>query len=55
VRTWEGLFCATVIDLYSRRVIGWALADHLRASLVGDALELAVASAAGVERGSFRT
>ena len=35
VRTWEGwLFVATVIDLYSRRVIGWALADHLRASLV---------------------
>ena len=46
VRTWEGwLFCATVIDLYSRRVIGWALADHLRASLVGDALEMAVATA----------
>ena len=29
VRTWEGwLFCATVIDLFSRRVIGWALAEH---------------------------
>jgi putative transposase len=48
VRTWEGwLFCATVIDLYSRRVIGWALADHLRASLVGDALEMAVARRGG--------
>ena len=48
VRTWEGwLFCATVIDLYSRRVIGWALADHLRASLVGDALEMAVATRGG--------
>jgi len=48
VRTWEGwLFCATVIDLYSRRVIGWALADHLRASLVGDALEMSVARRGG--------
>jgi transposase InsO family protein len=48
VRTWEGwLFCATVIDLYSRRVIGWALADHLRASLVDDALEMAVATRGG--------
>ena len=48
VRTWEGwLFCATVIDLYSRRVIGWALADHLHASLVGDALEMAVATRGG--------
>ena len=48
VRTWEGwLFCATVIDLYSRRVIGWALADHLRASLVGDALEMAIATRGG--------
>jgi transposase InsO family protein len=48
VRTWEGwLFCATVIDLYSRRVIGWALADHLRASLVGDALTMAVATRGG--------
>jgi putative transposase len=48
VRTWEGwLFCATVIDLYSRRVIGWALAEHLRASLVGDALEMAVTRRGG--------
>jgi putative transposase len=48
VRTWEGwLFCAMVIDLYSRRVIGWALADHLRAPLVGDALEMAIARRGG--------
>jgi transposase InsO family protein len=48
VRTWEGwLFCAVVLDLYSRRVIGWALADHLRASLVGDALEMAIATRSG--------
>ena len=32
---------ATVIDLDSRRVVGWALADHMRTELVEDALELA--------------
>lgn len=31
LRTGEGwLFLATVIDLYSRRVIGWSLASHMR-------------------------
>jgi len=42
VRTWEGwAYVATVIDLSSRRVVGLALGDHLRASLVGDALSMA--------------
>ncbi len=41
--TWEGwAYLATVIDLASRRVVGWALADHMRAELVGDALRMAV-------------
>jgi putative transposase len=48
LRTQEGwLYLATVIDLYSRRVIGWALATHLRADLVCDALAMAVASRGG--------
>jgi len=48
VRTWEGwLYLATVLDVFSRRVIGWALADHLRASLVGAALRMAVATRGG--------
>jgi len=48
VRTWEGwLYLATVLDVFSRRVIGWALADHLRASLVCDALRMAVATRGG--------
>jgi transposase InsO family protein len=43
VRTWEGwLYLATVIDLESRRVVGFAMADHMRASLVCDALEMAI-------------
>ena len=45
VRTWEGwLYLATVIDLASRRVVGWAMAEHMRAELACEALEMAVAS-----------
>jgi putative transposase len=44
IRTWEGwLYLASVMDCYSRRIVGWALADHLRAELVVDALQMAVA------------
>ena len=52
IRTWEGwLYLATVLDVFSRRVIGWALADHLRASLACDALRMAVATRGGTVRG----
>ena len=44
LRTWEGwAYMATVIDLASRRVVGWAVAEHMRAELVCDALRMAVA------------
>jgi putative transposase len=44
IRTWEGwLYLASVMECYSRRIVGWAFADHLRAELVVDALEMAVA------------
>ena len=43
IRTWEGwLYLATVIDLASRRVVGWAMAEHMRAELVCDALRMAI-------------
>jgi transposase InsO family protein len=43
IRTWEGwLYLAHVQDLFSRRIVGWAMADHLRAELVIDALEMAI-------------
>jgi transposase InsO family protein len=43
VHTWEGwLYLATVIDLASRRVVGWAVAEHLRTDLVDAALTNAV-------------
>jgi transposase InsO family protein len=42
LRTGEGwLYLATVIDLATRMVVGWQMADHMRASLVVDALEMA--------------
>jgi transposase InsO family protein len=52
-RTWAGdityiptregwLYLAVVLDLYSRRVIGWAMADHLKASLAIEALAMAI-------------
>ena len=45
IRTWEGwLFLATVIDIASRRVVGYAMADHLRTELISDALSNAVAA-----------
>jgi len=48
IRTWEGwLYLATVIDVFSRRVIGFAVAAHMRASLVCDALQMAVATRGG--------
>src|SRR5262245_3207459 len=44
VRTWEGwAYLATVMDLASRRIVGWAIADHMEASLVCDAMRMALA------------
>jgi len=44
LRTWEGwLYLAAVQDAYSRAIVGWSMAEHMRAELVVDALEMAVA------------
>lgn len=41
--TWEGFdYLAFVLDAYSRRCVGWAMASHLRAELVTDALQMAL-------------
>jgi hypothetical protein len=51
IATWEGwAYLATVIDLSSRRVVGWALGSHMRTELVADALAAALASR-GPEKG----
>ena len=44
IPTWAGfLYLAVVLDAWSRRVTGWAMATHLRTDLVLDALNMAVA------------
>ncbi len=44
INTWQGwLYLATVLDIRSRRVVGYAMADHLRTDLIADALSNAVA------------
>jgi putative transposase len=43
VKTWQGwAYLATVIDCYSRRVVGWAIAEHMRTDLIIDALRMAI-------------
>jgi len=43
VPTWAGvLYLAVVLDAHSRRIVGWAMADHLRSELVIEALDMAV-------------
>jgi putative transposase len=43
IPTWAGfLFLAVVLDVWSRRVVGWAMATHLRTELVLDALNMAL-------------
>jgi putative transposase len=45
VKTWEGwAYVATVIDLYSRTIVGYAIDNHMRTSLVTDALDMAIAN-----------
>jgi transposase InsO family protein len=45
IRTWEGwLYLAVILDGFSRRVVGWALADHLRTELATAALHMALTS-----------
>ncbi|HWI07731.1 MAG TPA: IS3 family transposase [Solirubrobacteraceae bacterium] len=44
LRTWDGwLYLVAVQDLYSRRIVGWSMADHMRTELVTDALQMALA------------
>lgn len=41
-RTGQGwVYCAAVIDVFSRRCVGWSIADHLRTELVIDAIDMA--------------
>jgi putative transposase len=43
VPTWMGfLYLAVVLDVWSRKIVGWAMASHLRTSLVTAALDMAI-------------
>ena len=43
VPTWAGfLYLAVVLDVFSRRIVGWSMANHLRTELVLDALDMAI-------------
>ena len=45
IRTWQGwAYLAVVLDVYTRRIVGWQFAPHMRQSLVSDAFEMALAS-----------
>lgn len=44
INTWEGpLYLAAVMDVYSRRIVGWSMEPHMRADIVVSAFEMALA------------
>jgi putative transposase len=44
LRTWEGwLYLVAVQDVFSRRIVGWSMPDHMRTELVTDALQMGLA------------
>src|ERR1700722_1083909 len=50
LRCWEGVvFFSFVIDVYSRKVVGWQFAGHMRTTLVLDALRMALSTRERVE------
>jgi transposase InsO family protein len=36
------VYCSAVLDVFSRVVVGWSIADHMRSDLVVDALQMAI-------------
>ena len=43
IPTWAGfLYLAVVLDVFSRRIVGWAMANHLRTELIVEALDMAI-------------
>ncbi|MCB1032200.1 MAG: IS3 family transposase, partial [Acidimicrobiales bacterium] len=53
IATGEGwLYLASVVDLGSRRFVGYSMADHMRTELVADALDMAIAAHGGAVEGT---
>jgi transposase InsO family protein len=45
IPTWEGwLYLATVIDCHTKAVVGWSMAEHMKSTLVADAIDMAAAN-----------
>jgi transposase InsO family protein len=51
----EFLYLATVLDCFSRRVVGWSIADHMRTDLVADALRMAARTRGGLDHAVFHS
>lgn len=49
------LYLATVLDCFSRRVVGWSIAAHMRTELVADALRIAAATRGGLSGAVFHS
>ncbi|WP_308250293.1 DDE-type integrase/transposase/recombinase [Sphaerisporangium fuscum] len=49
------LYLATMLDCFSRRVVGWSIADHMRTDLVADALKMAAATRGGLVDSVFHS
>ncbi|MBG9313622.1 transposase family protein [Corynebacterium diphtheriae bv. mitis] len=54
-RNGSNMYLATVIDLYSRKLAGFAIADHMRSSLVIEALDHASTARGGLDGAIFRS
>ncbi|MFJ5273816.1 IS3 family transposase [Streptomyces sp. NPDC088358] len=51
----EFLYLATVLDCFSRKVVGWSIADHMRTSLVADALRMAASTRGRLDGAVFHS
>ncbi|MFF4402954.1 IS3 family transposase [Streptomyces sp. NPDC001480] len=51
----EFLYLATVLDCFSRKVVGWSIADHMRTGLVTDALRMAASTRGGLDGAVFHS
>ncbi|MFD8016179.1 IS3 family transposase [Streptomyces sp. NPDC058955] len=51
----EFIYLATVLDCFSRKVVGWSIADHMRTGLVTDALRMAAATRGGLDGAVFHS
>ncbi|WP_189788481.1 IS3 family transposase [Streptomyces capitiformicae] len=51
----EFLYLATVLDCFSREVVGWSIADHMRTGLVADALRMAAATRGRLDGAVFHS